>query len=183
MGFSRQEYWSGLPFPFPGDLLNPGIEPRSHTLQADFFYHLSHQGSPYSAAAGLKCPESDNSPKSQASGTTIFVYIALHVQSTCPSSTLLSRTKALWAGLTTMAGVTQPSRQMRHLRPTEWKCLVPGHNSKWGQGWQDCLVSGCPHSPSFTNFVFLSWLKLNHTWRNGFLGSAAFNDHPQPLRN
>ena len=27
MGFSRQEYWSGLPFPPPGDLLNPGIEP------------------------------------------------------------------------------------------------------------------------------------------------------------
>ena len=28
MGFSRQEYWSGLPFPSPGDLPNPGIEPR-----------------------------------------------------------------------------------------------------------------------------------------------------------
>ena len=35
MGFSRQEYWSGLPFPSPGDLPNPGIEPRSPTLQAD----------------------------------------------------------------------------------------------------------------------------------------------------
>ena len=34
MGFSRQEYWSGLPFPSPGDLSNPGIEPRSPTLQA-----------------------------------------------------------------------------------------------------------------------------------------------------
>ena len=33
--FSRQEYWSGLPFPSPGNLLNPGIEPRSPTLQAD----------------------------------------------------------------------------------------------------------------------------------------------------
>ena len=32
MGFSRQEYWRGLPFPSPGDLLNPGIEPRSPTL-------------------------------------------------------------------------------------------------------------------------------------------------------
>ena len=29
MGFPRQEYWSGLPFPSPGDLLNPGIEPTS----------------------------------------------------------------------------------------------------------------------------------------------------------
>ena len=35
MGFSRQEYWSGLPFPSPGDLPNPGIEPRSPELQAD----------------------------------------------------------------------------------------------------------------------------------------------------
>ena len=35
MEFSRQEYWSGLSFPSPGDLPNPGIEPRSFTLQAD----------------------------------------------------------------------------------------------------------------------------------------------------
>ena len=35
MGFSRQEYWSGLPFPFPGDLPNPGIEPGSPALLAD----------------------------------------------------------------------------------------------------------------------------------------------------
>ena len=35
MGFSRQEYWSGLPFPSPGHLPDPGIEPRSPALQAD----------------------------------------------------------------------------------------------------------------------------------------------------
>ena len=35
MGFSRQKYWSGLPFPSPGDLPNAGIEPRSPALQAD----------------------------------------------------------------------------------------------------------------------------------------------------
>ena len=35
MGCFRQEYWSGLPFPSPGDLPNPGIEPRSSALQAD----------------------------------------------------------------------------------------------------------------------------------------------------
>ena len=34
-GFSRQEYWSGLPCPPPGDLPNPGIEPRSPALQVD----------------------------------------------------------------------------------------------------------------------------------------------------
>ena len=37
MGFPRQEYWSGLPFPSPGDLLDPGIEPASPALQADSF--------------------------------------------------------------------------------------------------------------------------------------------------
>ena len=35
MEFSRQEYWSGLPFPSPGDCPNLGIEPGSPTLQAD----------------------------------------------------------------------------------------------------------------------------------------------------
>ena len=35
MGFFGQEYWSGLPFPSPGDLPDPGIEPRSPALQAD----------------------------------------------------------------------------------------------------------------------------------------------------
>ena len=33
--FSRQEYWSGLPFPSPGDLPDPGIDPRSAALPAD----------------------------------------------------------------------------------------------------------------------------------------------------
>ena len=47
MGFSRQEYWSGLPCPPPGDLPNPGIEPASlasPALEADFLplYHLGN---------------------------------------------------------------------------------------------------------------------------------------------
>ena len=74
MGLSRYEYWSGLPFPSPGDIPNPGIEPRSPALQADsllselqgkllgifptrglnpglsyyrqILYQLSHKGSP-----------------------------------------------------------------------------------------------------------------------------------------
>ena len=44
MEFSRQEYWSGWPFPFPGDLCYPGIEPWSPALQADSLC-LSYQGS------------------------------------------------------------------------------------------------------------------------------------------
>jgi len=37
MGFPRQEYWSGLPFPSPGDLCNPGIEPVPPTLAGGCF--------------------------------------------------------------------------------------------------------------------------------------------------
>ena len=44
-GFPRQEYWSGLPFPSPGVVPNPGTEPSlPHCRQV--LYHLSHQGSP-----------------------------------------------------------------------------------------------------------------------------------------
>ena len=44
MGFSRQEFWSGLPVPSPGDLPDEGIEPGSSVLQADSLL-LSHWGS------------------------------------------------------------------------------------------------------------------------------------------
>ena len=46
MGFPRQEYWSGLPFPSPGDLPDPGIEPMSLALAGRFF-NMSHQGSQF----------------------------------------------------------------------------------------------------------------------------------------
>ena len=49
--FSRQEYWSGLPFPTPGDLPHPGIEPGA--LEADSL-PLSHQGSPVSQLSSNK---------------------------------------------------------------------------------------------------------------------------------
>ena len=44
MGFPRQEYWSGLPFPSPGDFPDPGIEPGSLESPADIL-PLSHKGS------------------------------------------------------------------------------------------------------------------------------------------
>ena len=46
MGLGRQEYWSGLPLPSPGDLPDPGIKPVSPALQVDSL-PLSHLGSPY----------------------------------------------------------------------------------------------------------------------------------------
>ena len=56
MGFSRQEYWSGLPFPSPGDLPDPGIEPGSP------LYRLSHQGSPINTGVGSLSPLQGNLP-------------------------------------------------------------------------------------------------------------------------
>ena len=55
MEFSRQDYWSGLPFPSPGDLPDPGIELRSPALQADAL-PLSHQGSPGSVTGSGRSP-------------------------------------------------------------------------------------------------------------------------------
>ena len=55
MEFSRQEYWSGLPFPPPGDLPNPGIEPMSPALAGGFFTP-ELPGKPKNTSAGLlKC--------------------------------------------------------------------------------------------------------------------------------
>ena len=53
MGFSRQEYWSGLPFRSPGDLPDPGIQPGPPTLQTDSL-GLSHQGSPINSISILR---------------------------------------------------------------------------------------------------------------------------------
>ena len=56
-GISRQEYWSGLPFPPPGDLPNPGIKPMSPALQADSLL-LNHWGSSYSPMISVQTPAS-----------------------------------------------------------------------------------------------------------------------------
>ena len=59
MEFSRPEYWSGLPFPSPGDLPNPGIKPRSPILQVDSLPAES-QGKPKNT--GVPIPSSVDLP-------------------------------------------------------------------------------------------------------------------------
>ena len=54
MQFSRQEYWSGLPFPSPGDLLEPGIKPTSPALVGRFFT-TEPPGSPFWWQPPCKC--------------------------------------------------------------------------------------------------------------------------------
>ena len=53
MGFSGKQYWSGLPFPLPGDLLNPGMEPTCPALASEFFT-TAPPGKPICNTAHLK---------------------------------------------------------------------------------------------------------------------------------
>ena len=65
MGFSRQEYWSGLPFPSPGDLPDPGIKPRSPALQADALTSAppgKPQGKPKNTRVGTLIPSPGDLP-------------------------------------------------------------------------------------------------------------------------
>ena len=54
MEFPRQEYWSGLPFPSPGDIPDPGIKSRSPSLTGEFFTVLSQQRSPINSEVVVK---------------------------------------------------------------------------------------------------------------------------------
>ena len=62
MRFSRQESWSGLPFPTPGDLPDSGIKPASPALEGKFF--------------AIEPPEN---PKTRLVGSTLFSYLTLHL--------------------------------------------------------------------------------------------------------
>ena len=55
MEFSRSEYWNGWPFPSPGELPNPGIEPRSPALQADSL-PVEAPGKPKNTGVGVPSP-------------------------------------------------------------------------------------------------------------------------------
>ena len=69
MEFFRQEYWSGLPFPAPGDLLDPGIEPRSPALQADT---LPSNAGLEEAQAGIKVAGRNINNLRHADDTTLM---------------------------------------------------------------------------------------------------------------
>ena len=73
MKFSRQEYWSGLPFPTPGDLPNPGIEPRSPTLQADYLPSLELNAekamAPHSSTLAWRIPWTEEPGRLQSMGS------------------------------------------------------------------------------------------------------------------
>ena len=65
MEFSRLEHWSGYPFPSPRDLPNPGIKPRSPSLQADSL-PAEPPGKPKNTGVGSHVPDSGTEPGSSA---------------------------------------------------------------------------------------------------------------------
>ena len=82
-GVARQEYWRGLPFPSPGDLPNPGIEPVSPAtpaLQVGFVL-LNHSGSPLFTLVLLKGLKVDLE-FSIWKNILVFVFVRIHKQNT-----------------------------------------------------------------------------------------------------
>ena len=77
MEFSRQEYWSGLPFPSPGELPDPGIKPRSPALQADALpselpEYIKQNARLDEAQAGIKIAERNINNLRYADDTTLM---------------------------------------------------------------------------------------------------------------
>ena len=77
MGFSKQEYWSGLPFPPPGDLLHPGIQSWSPAL-AEGFFTTSTTWSNHSSSVQFSCSVVSDS---------LWLHGLQHARPPCPSPT------------------------------------------------------------------------------------------------
>ena len=86
MGFPRQEYWSGLPFPSLGGLPDPGIEPVSPALQVNSL-PLSHQESPKSRVPGLRPPPCQFRTALKVSPTPLQVVLLIALFSKAPACT------------------------------------------------------------------------------------------------
>ena len=74
LGFSGQVYWSGLPFPLPGDLPDPGIEPVSPALAGGFSTtELPGKPSYYAESDTQKCYSHPNNEKKKSDNKAIFI--------------------------------------------------------------------------------------------------------------
>ena len=114
MGFSRQEYWSGLPFPSPGIFptqgLNPGLPHGRHCRQT--LYHLSHQERSKAEEPEIKLPTSAGSSKKQESSRKTSI------------SALLTMPKPLTVWITINCGKF-------------WKRWE--HRTTWPASWETCM--------------------------------------------
>ena len=76
MGFCRQEHWSELSGPPPGDLADPGIEPGSPALQADSL-RLSHRGNPELPLEPVESPSSFPSPRPSSLSASLSLSLSV----------------------------------------------------------------------------------------------------------
>ena len=145
MGFSRQEYCSGLPFPSPGDLPDPGIKPESPaapTLAGGFFYHWATWPS--------QLANTDNWTNAASPNVLLvsnLVTIFLTVENKIDSSDLQYSVLFL-ATLSVMRDLTSLTRDQTS--PWFLTTVLPGKGQYW-----------------FTNEIFL-WLRHNGKYRNFF---------------
>ena len=94
MGFSRQEYWSGLPFPSPGDLPDSGIEPRSPAL-ADRFFTIEPCGKPYIKSQAREIKRNrilyDTPPRVMETKTKINKWDLIKLKSFCTGKEMIKQ--------------------------------------------------------------------------------------------
>ena len=145
MGFPRQEYFSELPFPSPGDLPDPGIEPTSPALQAESW--LCHQGRPnYRLPLGkffkLLMPQF---PHTTVSRTRMSIHVCLHTHThthttqnsvLCRVSTYICFAKSLQSCLTLCDPIDgsppgSPIPGILQARTQEWVAISFSNAWKW----------------------------------------------------
>ena len=91
MGFSRQEYWSELPFPSPGDLLYPGIEPTSPALQADSSPSWVTREAPLKIRQPLKIALKRNSKSEVPTALVLIINLPIYKPTWLPNHQLLAQ--------------------------------------------------------------------------------------------
>ena len=180
MGFSRQEYWSGLPFPFLRDLPDAGIEPRSPASQADSL-PTELQGKPHFSI----------SPSNEYSGLIPFRidwFDLLAVQGSLNSLLQLHSSKAsiLWCSAFFMVQLSHPYMSTgKTITLTMWTLVSKVMSlliiSPFPQVRNSGAASrGCSGSGSFEKFVLRCWLCLPPS--EGQTGTGGASSSMAPSR-
>ena len=131
MGFPRQEYWSGLPFPSPGDLPNPGIEPRSRALQVDSLPR-EVRGKSYS---NIKKNQISNIPNSSDGLGPSFPMSELNRALAYVHSSLAQESSLCY----TLICLCQADLGSVSMRDPLWETGVKASWRNGWEGWTDCL--------------------------------------------
>ena len=146
MGFSRQEYWSGLPCPPPGDLPNPGIKTRSPTLQGNSFLSEPPQKPTNTGVGSLSLLQGNSQPRNE---TRV--------------SCIAGRYFASWATREALEPHKFPPRSLQngcgvHRACLQWNCGEGGTCSRQGGG--PVLIRRCGSGSNYQACCFLCDVSL-----------------------